>query len=266
MLRVLQHQVNLVAAAAAGDDACDVAQEWDQHRQRVRTDVPQRAFLLAPRRAAEWIALDINRGRGLRATALPATLLLHSPHPLGRLGYEASGEEHDGCDSRRVDGGFQSPRLAHGGGQRLFQQQVLARSGRLNRDAGLDLGRDGERQRIHLLQERVEVRERLGLQLIGRLGGAFRVPAPDADEISVGMTSGTRAVDAPGPVTGSNYSNAHRGASSLAVCGLDSRLKLQKVVRPGFRAHTETQFPSSSRKCYGPRAYHRSYGCVRLRF
>lgn len=136
---VAQHEVDGVQRAGHGGHRGDVPEDREQHRERVRADVPQRALLLAPRggRVRAGGVRGEDRAEPVGASGEPAAggrLLLDPRHLVAA---EADGEEHHRRDA------VAPGRLDHpegvGDGERhgLVEQQVAAGLGGADREVGL---------------------------------------------------------------------------------------------------------------------------------
>ncbi len=145
----------------------------------------------------------------------------------GGLG-EAPDEEDDRLDAgaiRRLD----DPIGALGGErERLFEQEVAAPFGRPAREVDLDVRRHGDRDRVHHVEDRVEVG--LGRCTVspGDRLGLDGVATPDRDEIDLGVRREARGVNGVSPVPRAEHGKAH-GSADQCRFGCLRRLDVGKA-------------------------------------
>lgn len=123
---VTHRQQHRVGRAPGGGDRLRVPEDRQQHRQRMRPDVPQPALGPAPGRIGVRAGAVLGEHRaepvGVRGEPAPGRGLRGDP--LALLRPEARGEEDHRGDARPVGGIGEGTGLGHGGGDRLVQEKV----------------------------------------------------------------------------------------------------------------------------------------------
>ncbi len=211
-------QQHRVGRAPGRGDRFRVAEHRQQHRQRMRADVPQAALLAAPGRVGVRAGAVVGEDRaepvGMRGE--PATDRGLGGDPLPLLLPEARREEDHRGDARPVGGRGDGARLGHGGGHRLVQEEMAAGLGGADRQRGLHGRRQGDRDGVAGLEQLVGGLVRVGAVDLGQRGGRLRSAPPDAGELDAGVRGEGGGVDAPRPGSGAEKSDA-RGRHGASV-------------------------------------------------
>jgi hypothetical protein len=210
---VPQQHVGHVAVAGQRGDLRDRAQHGQDQRERVRADVPQAAALLAPHRRPERVAGLEDRAEVVDPGLQPAAGRADLVDELLDLWHEAPGEEDD-PGHLLLGGGRDDPGGGLGGeGDRLVQQQVLARPGRAQSDVRLHVRGQGDRDGVHVGDEGVDLRVGRRAVLPGEGRRLGRVPAPDTHEFDVRVRRQGRGVCLVGPRSRTEKSEPHARAA-----------------------------------------------------
>jgi hypothetical protein len=216
--RVPQQHVRHVAVAGQRGDLRNRAQHGQDQRDRVRADVPQAAALLAPHRRPERVAGLEDRAEVVDPRLQPATGAADLVDELLDLRHEPAGEEDHpghlllGRGRDDLGGGL------GGEGDRLVQQQVLARLGRAQGDVRLHVRGQRDRDRVHVGDQGVDLRVGRRAVLLGQRGRLGRVPAPHTHELDVRVRRQRRGVRLVGPRSRTEKSEPHpRAAFPLEI-------------------------------------------------
>src|SRR5437763_14341325 len=134
-----QREVHLVAPSAHRLDLLDRAECWDEQRQGMRAEIPERTMLAPPRRPAERIPRLENRREPNNAAAVPVVTVDLTVEPRADTGVEATREEDHGRRACRLYdplGRLDRQR------QRLLEEQRASRPTGAHGQLGLDIRRN----------------------------------------------------------------------------------------------------------------------------
>jgi hypothetical protein len=207
-----------------------LAQHRQQHRQSMGTHVPQGALLPPPRRVGEGALAGEHRPEPFGAGREPALHARLFTDPRLGLGEEARGEEDHRGDIALPDGLDHRPALLDRRREGLVQQQMAPRPRGPRREARLHGRWQGDRDGVHVGEQRVDLVVRARAVLVGQLLGGLGTTAPHPGEVQLRMRAERGSVGRPGPGTGAEQSDAHTAASlavlpNLAVTGPDRTVR-----------------------------------------
>lgn len=203
-----QHQLREVAGPGPGSEFLDRAERADRQCQRVRPDVPQTALVVTPWRVERAVRAE-GRPEPQPATALPPVLRGYACQPRAVHRVEPRGEEDHRRDGGLSHGCRELIGRGHRHRDRLLQQQLLAPAGRPQRQLGLHLRWNGERDCLDIVEQLLIARVAADPELGGDGSRLCRIASPQAGEVHRRLGAQPGRVRHPCPVPVAYQADPH---------------------------------------------------------